>query len=174
MSTSNQPTDEQDGVLGVGFGGDRSYLYGNETIQFQHGRRVFTVYLITKKDRLFCPIDRCAHRFESEKGLHKHLTDVHDIPHLHEQTCERNGCKKTFKPYHDKNERFCCEQCAFKARYGSEQCCACGAVIDSSDATILEDTRGANTLQIMCDHCVDDGWLTVKQKTKLSDSTNHC
>lgn len=65
------------------------------TVEYEHGDHTFECKVITKKDRLLCPIDGCLRRWETTGSLKRHISNKHGI--VSRATCYCNECGSEFR-----------------------------------------------------------------------------
>lgn len=76
----------------------------------EYGDVTFECLLITNKDRLLCPIERCKRRYETENGLISHLNSMHGYTgHV---TKECPACGESFRVHQRSTVDHCSNACA--------------------------------------------------------------
>lgn len=100
-------------VVSPTYDNDERYTTDNTTT-VEYGDTVFTVQLITKKDRLLCPQEKCQNRYETEKQLKLHLNNSHGFDSKKTKTCPI--CSKTFVDYASCRKTFCSKSCCNSSR----------------------------------------------------------
>lgn len=90
------------------------------TQEFVLGDHTFDVKIITKKNRLLCPIEKCYKRYEAEWPLTQHLLQKHKISGKETHTCL--FCSETFqyRPGQNHIGKFCSKECVKKAHYSDD------------------------------------------------------